>query len=165
MTVETASIVLEERTINMAPTSPTSLGTVEALVKTITQRVPKSGTKDAFWVMVLGALTTESGELIYVPGTNPAQVEFDFKLDGELSLSDVQQAIADAGFPGFKKKQTNTKGRSFFSSQDDKKSLYVVIELSMPLRGKGNNVTVKGDIVDFHSRPKGRPNGMRLRSR
>ena len=150
----------------MAPTSPTSYGTVEALVKTITQRVPKSGTKDAFWVMVLGALTTESGELIYVPGPVPtAQVEFDFKLDGELSLSDVQQAIADAGFPGFKKKQTNTKGRSFYSSQDEKKSLYVVIELSMPLRGKGSNVTVKGDIVDFHSRPKGRPNGMRLRSR
>lgn len=151
----------------MAPSSPTSLGTVVALVKTITQRVPKSGEKNAFWVLVLGTLTTESGEPIYVPGTNPAEVEFDFKLGPELPLSDVQKAIADAGFPGFKKKQTNTKGRTFYSSQDDTKSLYVVIELGMPLRaGKQlNKVTVKGDIVDFHGRPKGRPNGMRLRSK
>ena len=149
----------------MAPTSPTSLGTVEALVKTITQRVPKSGEKNAFWVLVLGTLTTESGEPIYVPGTNPAEVQFDFKLGPELPLSDVQNALADAGFPGFKKKQTNTKGRTFFSSKDDKKSVFVVIELSMPLRGNGNKVTVKGDIVEFHGRPKGRPNGMRLRSK
>lgn len=147
----------------MAPTSPTSLGTVEALVKTITQRIPESGEKNAFWVLVLGTLTTESGEPIYVPGTNPAKVEFDFKLGPDLSLSDVQDALADAGFPGFKKKQTNTKGRTFFSSKDDKKSVFVVFELSMPLRGKDNKVTVKGDIVEFHGRPKGRPNGMRLR--
>lgn len=149
----------------MAPTSPTSLGTVVALVKTITQRVPKSGEKNAFWVLVLGTLTTESGEPIYVPGTNPAEVAFDFKLGPELPLSDVQNALADAGFPGFKKKQTNTKGRTFFSSKDEKQSAFVVIELSMPLRGNANKVTVKGDIVEFHGRPKGRPNGMRLRSK
>lgn len=148
----------------MAPTSPTSYGTVEALVKTITQRIPKSGEKDAFWVLVLGTVTTESGEHIYVPGTNPAEVSFDFKL-GEITLSDVQNALADAGFPGFKKKQTNTKGRTFYSSKDEKKSVFVVIELSQPLSGKHDKVTVKGDIVEFHGRPKGRPNGMRLRSK
>ena len=35
----------------------------------------------------------------------------------------------------------------------------------LPPAFEGNKVTVKGDIVEFHGRPKGRPNGMRLRSK
>ena len=149
-------------------TPSSSYGTVVVLVKTIVlrERVAAKGKKaSTFWSATLGLPVYESGApVVECLGLSP-DVPVGFSLDWEgFDINAFVKAIVDAGFPGFGKKKTNVKGKPYYSVSDKSdKSLYFTIELSRPVKVKDNTVSVGGIIVDIHGRPKGKPNGLRLR--